>query len=209
MAYLATMEVITMKKKFGILCLIAVMLVTAVSCSGGKAKDNELDKAKKSAEAFFDALIKFDGPELKKYMAEADLKDFSDDDLSEDMFADDEGFDFMTDVIKNTSIKFKSGEIKPEDKETQLTYEMTRSDMSAIFKELEDQAKNAGEDTMPSIDVKKIANKSLDLTIDMVKEKDEWKVTHADDLVMKIWGVDEIMEYVFANLGEEDLGNED
>lgn len=89
MACLATMEVIIMKKKFGILCLIAVMLVTAVSCSAGGAKGGELDKAKKSAEAFFDALIKFDGPELKKYMAEADLKDFSDDDLSEDMFADD------------------------------------------------------------------------------------------------------------------------
>ena len=198
-----------MKRKFGILCLIAVILVTAVSCSGGKAKNSELDKAKKSAEAFVDALTKFDAAELKKHMAEADLKDFTDDDLSEDMFADDDGFDFMVDVIKNISVKFKSGEIKPEDKETQLTYEMTRSDLTAILKEMEDQVEKGGEDTVPSIDIKKIANKTLDLTIDMVKEKDEWKVTHADELATKIWGVDEIMEYVFANLGEEDLGNED
>ncbi len=193
-----------MKKKLGILCLIAVILFTGVSCSGGNTKGGELDKAKKSAEAFVDALIKFDATELKKHMAEAELEDFSDDDLSEDTFADDEGFDFMGDVIKNTSIKFKSGEIKPEDKETQLTYEMTRSDLSAIMKELEDQVKKGGEDIVPSIDVKKIANKTMDLTIDLVKEKDEWKVTHADDLVMTIWGVDEIMEYVFGNMGGEE-----
>lgn len=60
----------------------------------------------------------------------------------------------------------------------------------------------AGDDAMPSIDISKIATKPIEITVDLIKEKDEWKVNHADDLTLEVWGMYDFLEALFALGGE-------
>lgn len=190
-------------KKLGVLCMVFVMLFAVVGCSGGQNKTaSELEKAQKAAEGYLHAIIKFDSDEMKKYMTEAEAAELGDEDISEDMFAIDDDVNFLADIVKNITYKFKSGEVKPEDTEAKLTYVITRADIDAVVKELNDQAMKAGDDAMPSIDVSKIVTKPIEITVDLIKEKDEWKVNHADDLTMEVWGMYDFLEALFALGGE-------
>lgn len=159
-------------------------------------------RQKKAAEGFIQGAIKYDAKEMKKYMTEDEASGLEDDDLSADMFAADEDFNFMADVVKNLTYKFKSGDVKAEDKETQLTYELTRPDVTAMIEEIQKQVEANGEYTKPSIDVKKFANKTVEIKIDLTKENDAWKVKGSDDLALQIWALDEFLDALGSFFGE-------
>lgn len=184
-----------MKKKLGILCLVAVMLISLVACGG--SGNTELDKAKQAVEGFVNAFAKFDAAGMKKFLTEADSEDMADDEFTEEAVAE-EGTDFLVDVIKSIKPQYKSGEVKAGDSTAQLNYTINRIDMSALMAEYIKQISDAelGTEADVKINAKDFGTKDYELTVSLVKENNAWKVSDVEELVMKLYGMDEMMEAI-------------
>ena len=159
-----------MKKKLGVICLVAVMIFSLTAC-GGSPQDQELDKAKQAVEGFINGFAKFDAKEMTKYMTEADAAN-AEDEITEEMFQDDEsGTSFMSDVVKSMKCQYKSGEVKAEDTTARLTYTLTRTDISAIMDEYIKQLSESDFETVPSLNAKDFPSKDTEIKVDLVKKR--------------------------------------